>query len=72
MRSIILSKLFKLNYISLYIVIISSLIAVGSRLIKSGTVYGLNFGLFHPDGINYLKLTQDITNLSFQTSTIYG
>jgi hypothetical protein len=72
MRSIILSKLFKLNYISLYIVIISSLIAVGSRLIKSGTVYGLNFGLFHPDGINYLKLTQDITNLSFQTSTIYA
>lgn len=72
MRSIFLSKLFRSNYFSLHIVVITSFIAVGSRLVRSGTVYGLNFGLFHPDGINYLKLTQDITNLSFQTSTIYA
>ncbi len=48
------------------------LIAVASRFIKSGSVYGMDFGLFHPDGVNYLRFTQDIVNLEIQNSTVYA
>lgn len=47
-------------------------LSVCGRLIKSGFVYGLNFELFQPDGGNYLKLTQDLSNFSIQNSTVYS
>ena len=47
-------------------------LSVSGRLIKSGFVYGLNFELFQPDGGNYLKLTQDLSNFSIQNSTVYS
>ena len=48
------------------------LISVASRFIKSGSVYGMDFSLFHPDGVNYLRFTQDIVNLEIQNSTVYA
>jgi hypothetical protein len=32
----------------------------------------MDFGLFHPDGTNYLKFTQDILDVKIQDSTIYA
>jgi hypothetical protein len=43
-----------------------------SRFVRSGYVYGLNFELFQPDGGNYLKLTQDLTDLEFDSSSVYS
>ena len=57
---------------SLVITFLLWALSVSGRLIKSGFVYGLNFELFQPDGGNYLKLTQDLSNFSIQNSTVYS
>lgn len=57
---------------SLMITVLLWALSVSGRLIKSGFVYGLNFELFQPDGGNYLKLTQDLSNFSIQNSTVYS
>jgi hypothetical protein len=67
-----LSRIVHSRYLPQIIVVTCWLISVMSRLIRSGTVYGLDFGLFHPDGINYLRFAQDIVDLNIQNSTIYA
>lgn len=57
---------------SLVITFLLWALSVSGRLIKSGFVYGLNFELFQPDGGNYLKLTEDLSNFSIQNSTVYS
>lgn len=58
--------------VSILITFLVWAVAVCSRLIISGTVYGLNYELFQPDGGNYLKLTQDLIDFKFQSSSIYS
>lgn len=59
----------KILYIAVFLV---WSLATTARLLQHGIVYGLNFELFQPDGINYLRLTQDISNLKMDESTVYS
>ena len=70
--NLILSRIIYSRYLPELIVVTCWLISVVSRLIRSGTVYGLDFGLFHPDGINYQRFAQDIVDMEIQNSTIYA
>jgi hypothetical protein len=65
-------RILKSRFLPILIVITCWLLSVVARLIKSGSVYGMDFGLFHPDGTNYLRFTQDIVDLEIQNSTIYA
>ena len=67
-----ITNFLNLKSLPVLIVTLSWLLSVVSRLIKSGDVYGMDFGLFHPDGTNYLKFTQDIVGMNIQDSTIYA
>ena len=70
--NVILNRIVRWRYLPELIVAICWFISVMSRLIRSGSVYGLDFGLFHPDGVNYLRFAQDIVDLEIQNSTIYA
>jgi hypothetical protein len=65
-------KFLNSNNLPIFIIFTSWLFSVAARLIKSGNVYGMDFGLFHPDGTNYLRFTQDIVDVNIQDSTIYA
>jgi hypothetical protein len=65
-------KILNSRFLPVFIVVTCWLLSVVARLIKSGSVYGMDFGLFHPDGTNYLRFTQDIVDLEIQNSTIYA
>lgn len=67
-----LTSLLNLKSLPVLIVTFCWLLSVVSRLIKSGSVYGMDFGLFHPDGTNYLRFTQDIVEMNIQNSSIYA
>jgi hypothetical protein len=41
------------KYFLLLLVLVSASLAVLARLKFNGLVYGLDFGLFHPDGVHY-------------------
>jgi hypothetical protein len=55
-----------------FIITLITFIAVSSRLIIFGDVYGLNFNIFQPDGGNYQYFTEDILNLKISNSGIYS